>query len=128
MTPTLWQALKDIVTALDQLKRLDENIEKLLLRLQTLEDRVVALEKLDAVRASELRSETKSVRENLELATKAAMMAASANIEKTVLERIIRLEHAIYSTQPTLQLTTSKSKARSPRSTKSQRAVTSQTS
>jgi hypothetical protein len=129
MSSNPWQALKDLVTALDAIKRLELNIEKLLARLQKLEDRVVALDKLDAVRAAESKSETKSLRENVETATRAAMLAASSNIEKAVLERIIRLEHVAFPPgQPTLQLTASKSKARNSRSAKSQKAATSQTS
>jgi hypothetical protein len=85
------QNIRDIIVALDEIKRLNTNVGKLINRLESVEGRIVELEKTAAVKDAEL----KSLKDNVEVTTTATLRVAASKIESQFLERVLRLESAV---------------------------------
>lgn len=84
--------IKKIIFITDEVKRLDENVAKLIDRAGTLEKRMSDLEKNDAVRAAE----AKGLASNISVSAQAAMVHAAADLKTDILARIVRLETVVY--------------------------------
>lgn len=91
MSGGVFGALKDAILILDEVKRLSDNIRKLVDRVDRLEQRVGDLEKHEAVEA--VKGDVLLVR--LEAATR----VAAAETHAALIERIVRIEGAVLSTQ-----------------------------
>lgn len=86
MSRGVFGALKDAVLILDEIKRLNENVRKLVDRVESMERRSNDVERDRAVGAAR--------DEALIAKFEAATRAAAAEARASLIERIVRLEHA----------------------------------
>ena len=92
MSGGVLRALKDAVLILDEIRRLNENIRKLVDRVEAMERRLTHLERDQAVGAAR--------DEALIAKFEAATRAAAAEAHAKFIERIVRLEHGATVAQP----------------------------